>query len=53
MGQKNGLFAIDTNLTFRARSHEEMLEWWNDCKQLSKVYCEYFSFLSLFCFYFE
>ena len=24
--------------TFRARSHEEMMEWWNDIKQLSKVY---------------
>ncbi|CBQ68294.1 conserved hypothetical protein [Sporisorium reilianum SRZ2] len=24
--------------TFRARSHEEMMEWWNDVKQLSKVY---------------
>ncbi len=24
--------------TFRARSHAEMMEWWNDVKQLSKVY---------------
>lgn len=24
--------------TFRARSHSEMMEWWNDIKQLSKVY---------------
>ncbi|SNX85323.1 uncharacterized protein MEPE_04032 [Melanopsichium pennsylvanicum] len=24
--------------TFRARSHDEMMEWWNDIKQLSKVY---------------
>jgi len=24
--------------TIRARSHEEMYEWWNDIKQLSKVY---------------
>ncbi|GAA5868888.1 hypothetical protein JCM16303_000294 [Sporobolomyces ruberrimus] len=38
VGQKNGLFALDTSFTFRARSHDEMLEWWNDCKQLSKVY---------------
>ncbi|GAA6022383.1 hypothetical protein JCM10207_004747 [Rhodosporidiobolus poonsookiae] len=38
VGQKNGLFALDTSYTFRARSHDEMLEWWNDCKQLSKVY---------------
>ena len=27
-----------TAFTFRARSHEEMYEWWNDIKQLSKVY---------------
>ncbi|GAA5860117.1 hypothetical protein JCM8547_009187 [Rhodosporidiobolus lusitaniae] len=38
VGQKNGLFASNTSYTFRARSHDEMLEWWNDCKQLSKVY---------------
>ncbi|GAA5909742.1 SLM1 family PH domain-containing protein [Sporobolomyces salmoneus] len=38
VGQKNGLFALDASFTFRARSHDEMLEWWNDCKQLSKVY---------------
>ncbi|GAA5968450.1 hypothetical protein JCM21900_001606 [Sporobolomyces salmonicolor] len=38
VGQKNGLFAMDASFTFRARSHDEMLEWWNDCKQLSKVY---------------
>ncbi|KAM0791800.1 hypothetical protein ACM66B_004063 [Microbotryomycetes sp. NB124-2] len=38
VGQKNGLFSMDANFTFRARSHDEMLEWWNDCKQLSKVY---------------
>ncbi|GAA5914336.1 hypothetical protein JCM6882_008164 [Rhodosporidiobolus microsporus] len=38
VGQKNGLFATNTSYTFRARSHDEMLEWWNDCKQLSKVY---------------
>jgi len=37
LGQK-GLFATDVSFTFRARSHDEMLEWWNDCKQLSKVY---------------
>ncbi|PWN18503.1 hypothetical protein BCV69DRAFT_285132 [Microstroma glucosiphilum] len=24
--------------SFRARSHEEMIEWWNDIKQLSRVY---------------
>ncbi|KDN38265.1 hypothetical protein K437DRAFT_28182 [Tilletiaria anomala UBC 951] len=24
--------------TFRARSHTELMEWWNDIKQLSKVY---------------
>jgi len=24
--------------TLRARSHDELMEWWNDCKQLSKVY---------------
>ncbi|KEI41170.1 uncharacterized protein L969DRAFT_92403 [Mixia osmundae IAM 14324] len=24
--------------TFRARSHEEMMEWWSDLRQLSKVY---------------
>lgn len=24
--------------SFRARSHDEMMEWWNDAKQLSKVY---------------
>ncbi|KAK4055064.1 hypothetical protein OIO90_003405 [Microbotryomycetes sp. JL221] len=38
VGQKNGLFSMDASFTFRARSHDEMLEWWNDCKQLSKVY---------------
>ncbi|GAA5993828.1 hypothetical protein JCM5350_006510 [Sporobolomyces pararoseus] len=38
VGQKNGIFALDASFTFRARSHDEMLEWWNDCKQLSKVY---------------
>ncbi|GAA6056621.1 hypothetical protein JCM3770_006360 [Rhodotorula araucariae] len=38
VGQKTGLFALDASFTFRARSHDEMLEWWNDCKQLSKVY---------------
>ncbi|SCV73514.1 BQ2448_7440 [Microbotryum intermedium] len=38
VGQKNGLFAMDASFTFRARSHDEVLEWWNDCKQLSKVY---------------
>ncbi|TKA52272.1 hypothetical protein B0A53_04695 [Rhodotorula sp. CCFEE 5036] len=38
VGQKSGLFALDASYTFRARSHDEMLEWWNDCKQLSKVY---------------
>jgi len=38
VGQKSGLFALDTSFTFRARSHDEMLEWWNDAKQLSKVY---------------
>ncbi|GAA5933916.1 SLM1 family PH domain-containing protein [Sporobolomyces koalae] len=38
VGQKSGLFARDASFTFRARSHDEMLEWWNDCKQLSKVY---------------
>lgn len=38
VGQKSGLFALDASFTFRARSHDEMLEWWNDCKQLSKVY---------------
>lgn len=38
LGQKNGLFSSEVNFTFRARSHDEMLEWWNDCKQLSKVY---------------
>ncbi|GAA6043350.1 hypothetical protein JCM8097_008043 [Rhodosporidiobolus ruineniae] len=38
VGQKNGLFASNASYTFRARSHDEMLEWWNDCKQLSKVY---------------
>jgi len=27
-----------TAFTIRARSHEEMYEWWNDIKQLSKVY---------------
>lgn len=24
--------------TFKARSHDELMEWWNDIKQLSKVY---------------
>ncbi|BGP13461.1 hypothetical protein JCM10213_001785 [Rhodosporidiobolus nylandii] len=38
VGQKNGLFSNTVSFTFRARSHDEMLEWWNDCKQLSKVY---------------
>ncbi|BGP02538.1 hypothetical protein RTG_01605 [Rhodotorula toruloides ATCC 204091] len=38
VGHKSGLFALDASFTFRARSHDEMLEWWNDCKQLSKVY---------------
>ncbi|GAA5987366.1 hypothetical protein JCM11641_006945 [Rhodosporidiobolus odoratus] len=38
VGQKNGFFASNASYTFRARSHDEMLEWWNDCKQLSKVY---------------
>ncbi|KAM0747057.1 hypothetical protein T439DRAFT_293287 [Meredithblackwellia eburnea MCA 4105] len=38
VGQKNGIFSTDVSFVFRARSHDEMLEWWNDCKQLSKVY---------------
>ena len=38
VGQKNGLFSMDASFSFRARSHDEMLEWWNDSKQLSKVY---------------
>jgi len=50
VGQKNGIFALDASFTFRARSHDEMLEWWNDCKQLSKVYrqssCPLSKFLS-------
>lgn len=33
-----GLGKSDHAYTFRARSHEEMMEWWNDIKQLSKVY---------------
>lgn len=27
-----------SSYTFRGRSHDEMMEWWNDAKQLSKVY---------------
>lgn len=38
VGQKNGLWSMDASFTFRARSHDELMEWWNDCKQLSKVY---------------
>lgn len=36
--------ALGSNVafTFRAGSYEDMMEWWNDCKQLSKVYREYF-----------
>jgi hypothetical protein len=33
-----GLGKSDHAYTFRARSHEELMEWWNDIKQLSKVY---------------
>lgn len=36
---------MDASFSFRARSHDEMLEWWNDCKQLSKVYRPFLSFL--------
>ena len=38
VGTKAGLFHQNASITFRARSHDEMLEWWNDIKQLSKVY---------------
>ncbi|KAI5474456.1 PH domain containing protein [Pseudohyphozyma bogoriensis] len=38
VGNSKGFLALDVAFVFRARSHEEMLEWWNDCKQLSKVY---------------
>lgn len=31
----------DQAYTFAARSHDEMFEWWNSCKQLSRVYCKY------------
>lgn len=33
-----GLGKSDHAYTFRARSHEELMEWWNDIKQLSRVY---------------
>lgn len=52
LGAKTGLFPQNLSLTrprplfersdqayaFKARSHQEMKEWWNDIKQLSKVY---------------
>ncbi|WFD28413.1 hypothetical protein MNAN1_003423 [Malassezia nana] len=37
-GQQAGVFGTNVAYTFRARSHDEMMEWWNDIKQLSKVY---------------
>jgi hypothetical protein len=35
---KKSLLNRDHAYTFRARSHEDMFEWWNSCKQLSRVY---------------
>ncbi|WFD20614.1 hypothetical protein MCAP1_002863 [Malassezia caprae] len=37
-GQQSGVFGSNVAYTFRARSHDELMEWWNDIKQLSKVY---------------
>ena len=37
-GQQANMFGTNVAYTFRARSHDEMMEWWNDIKQLSKVY---------------
>lgn len=39
-GGQTGGFSLGREYayTFRARSHEELMEWWNDIKQLSKVY---------------
>ena len=39
-GAQSGGFSLGREYayTFRARSHEELMEWWNDIKQLSKVY---------------
>ena len=37
-GQQSNMFGTNVAYTFRARSHDEMMEWWNDIKQLSKVY---------------
>lgn len=39
-GAQSGGFSIGREYayTFRARSHDELMEWWNDIKQLSKVY---------------
>lgn len=31
-------FSNHVEYSFRARSHDEVMEWWNDAKQLSKVY---------------
>lgn len=38
--RKSGSFSLSREhaYTFRARSHDELMEWWNDAKQLSKVY---------------
>lgn len=39
-GPLTGGFGLGSTFayTFRARSHDELMEWWNDIKQLSKVY---------------
>lgn len=39
-GAQSGGFSLGREYayTFRARSHDELMEWWNDIKQLSKVY---------------
>ncbi|WFD34688.1 hypothetical protein MCUN1_001529 [Malassezia cuniculi] len=39
-GAQSGGFSLSREYayTFRARSHDELMEWWNDIKQLSKVY---------------
>jgi hypothetical protein len=39
---KTSLFGSNPAFTFRAGSYEEMMEWWNDAKQLSKVYLSAF-----------
>ena len=39
LGKSKGLsFGKEGAYSFRARSHDELMEWWNDVKQLSKVY---------------